>query len=51
MSTFPLQIGTPDGLLFEGDVARVCAEALQAIWQFLPGTVISVRLLAWEKPM
>ena len=22
MSTFPLQIGTPDGLLFEGDVIR-----------------------------
>ena len=22
MSTFPLRIGTPDGLLFEGDVER-----------------------------
>ena len=23
MSTFPLRVGTPDGLLYEGDVARV----------------------------
>ena len=23
MSTFPLRIGTPDGLLFEGNVGRV----------------------------
>ena len=28
MSTFPLQIGTPDGLLFEGDVARVVCLSL-----------------------
>ena len=28
MSTFPLQIGTPDGLLFEGDVARVVCRSI-----------------------
>lgn len=28
MSTFPLRIGTPDGLLFEGDVERVSCRSI-----------------------
>ena len=28
MKTFPLQIGTPDGLLFEGDVVRVVVRTI-----------------------
>ena len=28
MSTFPLWIGTPDGLLFEGDVERVVCRSI-----------------------
>ena len=28
MSTFPLQIGTPDGLLFEGEVVRVVCRSI-----------------------
>ena len=28
MSTFPLRIGTPDGLLFEGDVERVVCRSV-----------------------
>ena len=28
MSTFPLRIGTPDGLLFEGDVERVVCRSI-----------------------
>ncbi len=28
MKTFPLRIGTPDGLLFEGDVVRVVCRTI-----------------------
>lgn len=28
MKTFPLRIGTPDGLLFEGDVQSVCCRTI-----------------------
>ena len=28
MKTFPLQIGTPDGMLFEGDVERVVCRSI-----------------------
>ena len=28
MSTFPLRVGTPDGLLYEGDVARVVCRTI-----------------------
>ena len=30
MSTFPLRIGTPDGLLFEGDVERVVCKTAES---------------------
>ncbi len=35
MSTFPFtRIGTPDGLLFEGEVRALSAEPSAVIWQF-----------------
>lgn len=37
MSTFPLQIGTPDGLLFEGDVARVVCRSITGDLAILAG--------------
>ena len=40
MSTFPLRIGTPDGLLFEGNVERV-------ICRTVSGDLAPV-LLYWE---
>lgn len=37
MSTFPLQIGTPDGLLFEGDVVRVVCRSITGDLAILAG--------------
>ena len=37
MSTFPLQIGTPDGLLFEGDVTRVVCRSITGDLAILAG--------------
>ena len=37
MSTFPLQIGTPDGLLCEGDVARVVCRSITGDLAILAG--------------
>lgn len=37
MSTFPLQIGTPDGLLFEGEVARVVCRSITGDLAILAG--------------
>lgn len=37
MSTFPLQIGTPDGLLFEGDVIRVVCRSITGDLAILAG--------------
>ena len=51
MSTFPLRIGTPDGLLFEGNVERVISELSAVIWPFLPDTVITVLPWEWAKPV
>lgn len=37
MKTFPLQIGTPDGLLFEGEVVRVMCRAITGDLAILAG--------------
>lgn len=37
MKTFPLQIGTPDGLLFEGEVERVVARSITGDLAILAG--------------
>ena len=49
MSTFPLRIGTPDGLLYEGEVARLVCRTSMVILRFCQDTAITVRHLAWEK--
>ena len=38
MSTFPLRIGTPDGLLFEGDVERVVCRSIGGTCRLLATT-------------
>ena len=39
MSTFPLRVGTPDGLLYEGDVARVvCRTMMNGVCRVLATT-------------
>ena len=38
MSTFPLRIGTPDGLLYEGNVER--KEIVRALKQYLPAFMV-----------
>ena len=47
MSTFPLRIGTPDGLLYED----LSAGQSMVILRFCQDTAITVRHLAWEKPI
>ncbi len=37
MATFPLRIGTPDGLLFEGDVERVMCRSITGDLAILAG--------------
>ena len=37
MSTFPLRIGTPDGLLFEGDVERIMCRSITGDLAILAG--------------
>lgn len=37
MSTFPLQIGTPDGLLFEGEVQRIVVRSITGDLGILAG--------------
>ena len=37
MSSFPLRVGTPDGLLYEGDVARVVCRTISGDLAILPG--------------
>lgn len=37
MSTFPLRVGTPDGLLFEGEVERVVCRTISGDLAILPG--------------
>ena len=51
MKTFPLRIGTPDGLLFEGNVVLLSVVRLPEIWQCWQIIVIFVLLSGWEKPM
>ena len=51
MSTFPLRIGTPDGLLFEGDVERVVCRSIGGDIAILAHTVTFVLLLEWGKPV
>ena len=36
MSTFPLRIGTPDGLLYEGEVARLVCRTIKGDLAILP---------------
>ena len=36
MSTFPLRIGTPDGLLYEGEVARLVCRTINCDLAILP---------------
>lgn len=36
MSTFPLRIGTPDGLLYEGEVARLVCRTINGDLAILP---------------
>ena len=52
MSTFSLRIGTPDGLLFEGDVERVVSRSIGGDIAILARhTVTFVLLLEWGKPV
>ena len=51
MRTFPLRIGTPDGLLFEGEVQRIVCRSIPETWQFWPATAISVQPLEWVRLM
>ena len=39
MNTFPLRIGTPDGLLFEGDVERVVVRSMTGEMAVLAGHI------------
>ena len=39
MSTFPLRVGTPDGLLYEGDVARVVCRTISGDLAILAGAL------------
>ena len=39
MKTFPLRIGTPDGLLFEGDVERVICRSITGDMAVLAGHI------------
>lgn len=51
MRTFPLRIGTPDGLLFDGrGAAALCAAHYRCLqsWQDI---ATSVPLLEWARPM
>ena len=50
MSTFPLRIGTPDGLLFEGDVERVVCRSVGGDLAILARHCISALPLVWAKP-
>ena len=36
MSTFPLRIGTPDGLLYEGEVSRLVCRTISGDLAILP---------------
>ena len=51
MSTFPLRIGTPDGLLFEGDVERVVCRSIGGDIAILARHCTFVLLLEWGKPV
>ncbi len=51
MRTFPLRIGTPDGLLFEGEVQRIVCRSITGDRRFWPATAISVQHLEWARLM
>ena len=42
MSTFPLRVGTPDGLLYEGDVARVVCRTISGDLAILPAWALQL---------
>ncbi len=50
MSTFPLRIGTPDGLLFEGDVERVVCRSVGGDLAILARHCNFCTALVWAKP-
>lgn len=49
MSTFPLRVGTPDGLLYEGDVARVVCRTISGDLAILLGTAITALHSVWAR--
>ena len=48
MSTFPLRIGTPDGLLFEGDVERVVCRSIGGDIAIHGHATLSVWMKFWR---
>ena len=50
MSTFPLRIGTPDGCMKEKSQDLSAGQSM-VILRFCQDTAITVRHLAWEKPI
>ncbi len=50
MSTFPLRIGTPDGLLYEGNVERVVCRTISGDLAILADHAITVLHLVWVRP-
>ena len=48
MRTFPLRIGTPDGLLFEGEVQRIVCRSITGDLAILAGPVSYTHLRAHE---
>lgn len=51
MSTFSLRIGTPDGLLFEGDVERVVCRSIGGDIAILARHCNFCTALEWGKPV
>ena len=49
MSTFPLRIGTPDGLLFEGNVERVICRTVSGDLAILARHCNYCTALEWAK--
>ena len=51
MKTFPLRIGTPDGLLFEGEVERIVCRSITGDLAVLAGHCNFCTALGMGKPM
>lgn len=50
MKTFPLHIGTPDGLLFEGNVEKVICRTITGDLAILSGHSNFCTALEWANP-